>query len=135
MPYRLRQRLRRILAVYLVSGWATAWASMVAAGPDLLSLPWLQACVGVGVAWIGGFAASLNRMVTAAYDNRPFRVVHEFARDSAVSAVIGLAGYWIGMSHGSSPALVALVLILSGYAGTQALSVLVERIALRKGDS
>lgn len=132
MPQRVRQRLRKALAAYLLASWGVSWASMVAAGPDLLSLPWAQALVGVGVAWIGGFAASLGRMVAATYENRPFRHAHEFGRDGAVSAVIGLSGYWIGMSQGSSPALVALVLILSGYAGTAALNIWITRFVQPK---
>ena len=46
----------------------------------------------------------------------------------AVSVVIGLAGYWGGMSQAMSPSLLALVLLLGGYAGTRTLSVWVDRM-------
>ena len=128
MPHALRKRLRRIIAVYLLASYGVAWAAMAAAAPDLLALPWAQAAVGCGVSWIGGFAASLGRMVTAAYEARPFRHAHEFGRDGAVSVVIGLGGYWGGMSQGMSPSLLALVLLLGGYAGTRTLSVWVDRM-------
>jgi 4-hydroxybenzoate polyprenyltransferase len=84
--------------------------------------------VGCGVSWIGGFAASLGRMVTAVYEGRPFRHAYEFVRDGVVSVVIGLAGYWAGMAQGVSPALLALTLLLGGYAGTRTLSVWVDRM-------
>ena len=77
---------------------------------------------------IGGFAASLGRMVTAAYDSRPFRATHEFGRDGVVSIVIGLGGYWGGMAQSLSPPLLALGLLLGGYAGTRTLSVWVDRL-------
>ena len=128
MPKRIRQRLRRFVAVYLVSAWGSAWAALAAAGPDLLALPWAQACVGVGVSWLGGFAASLGRMVTATYDGKPFHTAKEFSRDGAVSAVIGMSGYWGGMSQGASPALLVMVLLLAGYAGTRTLAVWVDRV-------
>ena len=128
MPHSIRKRLRRIVAVYLLASYGVAWAAMAAVEPDLLALPWAQALVGCGVSWIGGFAASLGRMVTAAYEARPFRHGHEFSRDGAVSVVIGLGGYWGGMSQAMSPSLLALVLLLGGYAGTRTLSVWVDRV-------
>jgi hypothetical protein len=128
MPQRIRERLTRFLLLYLLASWGAAWAAIEAAGPDLIALPWAQALVGVGVAWIGGFAATLGRMVTASYDGTPFRHHYEFSRDAAVSAVIGLSGYLGGMSQAMSPALLALVLLLGGYAGTRTLSVWVDRV-------
>lgn len=128
MPYRIQERLRRITVLYLLFGWASAWAALDHAGPDLLALPWAQALAGVGVAWVGGFAASLGRKLVATYENKPFHTGKEFARDGAVSAVIGMSGYWIGMSQQASPAFVALVLILSGYAGTRTLAVWIDRV-------
>ena len=128
MPTRTRLRLRSLLLAYMVCAWSLAWAALDATGPDLLALPWAQAAVGCGVSWIGGFAASLGRMVTAAYAATPFVVTREFPRDSAVSVVIGLAGYWMGMSQGTSPALLALLLLLAGYAGTRTLAVWVDRV-------
>ena len=128
MPARIKQRLRHFLAVYFITAWGTSWAVIEAAGPDLLALPWPQALVGCGVSWIGGFAASLGRMVTATYEKKPFRTRAEFGRDGAVSTVIGLSGYYAGMSQGTSPAMLALVLLLGGYAGTRALAVWVDRV-------
>jgi hypothetical protein len=128
MPHAIKRRLRRIIAVYLLTSYGVAWAALAGAGPDLLALPWAQSLVGCGVSWIGGFAASLGRMVTAVYEARPFRYGHEFSRDGAVSVVIGLAGYWGGMSQAMSPSLLALVLLLGGYAGTRTLSVWVDRM-------
>ncbi len=134
MPYRIRERLRRLLVVYLLASWGAAWAALEHAGPDLLALPWAQAAVGCGVAWVGGFAASLGRMLTAAYENRPFRRLHEYGRDAMVSVVIGLAGYWAGMSQQASPALLALTLILAGYAGTRVLAAWVDRVVYPEKD-
>jgi len=128
MPTRIHKRLRRLLTAYLLASYGVAWAAMTHAGPDLIALPWAQAAIGCGVSWIGGFAASLGRMVTAAYEARPFRHLHEFSRDGAVSVVIGLAGYWGGMSQAMSPSLLALVLLLGGYGGTRVLGVWVERV-------
>jgi hypothetical protein len=132
MPQRIRQRLRRITALYLLASWGAAWAAIETAGPDLLALPWAQALVGCGVAWIGGFAATLGRMVTASYASQPFRLAQELPRDAMVSVVIGMSGYWAGMSQSVSPALLALALLLGGYAGTRTLSVWVDRV-LRPG--
>jgi len=67
-------------------------------------------------------------MVTASYDGTPFRHAHEFSRDGAVSVVIGLGGYWGGMAQPMSPPLLALVLLLGGYAGTRTLSLWVDRL-------
>lgn len=128
MPHRIQQRLRRILCVYLLAAWGTAWATISAAGPDLLSLPWAQASVGIGVAYLGGFAATLGRMVTASYDSRPFHTGREFTRDGAVSAVIGLSGYWGGMVQEIAPAWLALGLLLGGYGGTRTLNVWFDRV-------
>lgn len=133
MPYRLRRRLRRLVALYLVASYGIAWAAIESA-PELSALPWAQALIGCGVSWIGGFAASLGRMVTAAYESRPFHNVHEFGRDGAVSVVIGLSGYWAGMAQGVSPPLLALVLLLGGYAGTRTLSVWIDRV-ITKGQA
>jgi len=134
MPARLQQRLRRFFVVYMLLAWGSAWAVIDHVAPDLLALPWAQALVGVGVSWVGGFAATLGRMVTAAYDSRPFRHGPEFARDGAVSVVIGLSGYWGGMSQSMSPALLALVLLLGGYAGTRTLSAWVDRVIRPRAD-
>jgi hypothetical protein len=128
MPSTLRQRLRRFLVVYLACTYGVAWAALAHTGPDLLALPWAQAVVGVGVSWVGGFAASLGRMVSASYEGKPFNRQHEFSRDAAVSVVIGLSGYWAGMSQAVSPAPLALVLLLGGYAGTRTLAVWVDRV-------
>jgi len=128
MPRHLQTRLRRVLIIYLAASYGVAWASLAAVEPDLLALPWAQAFVGCAVSWIGGFAASLGRMVTAAYDSRPFRASHEFGRDGVVSIVIGLGGYWGGMAQSLSPPLLALGLLLGGYAGTRTLSVWVDRL-------
>jgi hypothetical protein len=128
MPASIKRRLNRLLAVYMLTAWGAAWATIEHAGPDLGSLPWAQAFVGCGVSWIGGFAASLGRMVTAVYDGTQFHTKLEFGRDGAVSVVIGLSGYWAGMSQGASPALLALILLLGGYAGTRTLSVWIDRV-------
>jgi hypothetical protein len=133
MPASARRRLNTFLSVYMLTAWGAAWAAIDGAGPDLLSLPWAQALVGCGVSWIGGFAASLSRMVTAVYDGTPFHKKSEFGRDGAVSVVIGLSGYWAGMSQGASPALLALVLLLGGYAGTRTLAIWVDRVIRMKG--
>jgi hypothetical protein len=128
MPHAIQRRLKRLLMVYMLTAWGVAWATLEHTGPDLLALPWAQAAVGCFVAWVGGFAPTLNRMVTASYEGKPFRHGHEFSRDGAVSVVIGLAGYWGGMSQDTSPSLLALVLLLGGYAGTRTLSVWVDRM-------
>lgn len=128
MPYRIQERLRRILVVYLLASWGAAWAALEHAGPDLMALPWAQAAVACGVSWVGGFAASLGRMLTAVYEGKPFRRGPEYGRDAMVSVVIGLAGYWGGMSQQASPALLALTLILAGYAGTRVLATWVDRV-------
>ena len=128
MPHRLQQRLRRFVAAYLLVGYGVAWASLAHTGPDLLALPWAQSLIGCGVSWIGGFAASLGRMVTSVYEGKPFRHVYEFGRDGAVSIVIGLSGYWAGMAQDLSPALLAMLLLLGGYAGTRTLTVWIDRM-------
>ncbi len=134
MPYRIQERLRRILVVYLLAGWGLTWAAIEHAGPDLMALPWAQATVACGVSWIGGFAASLGRMLTATYEGKPFRYAHEYGRDAMVSVVIGLAGYWAGMSQQANPALLALTLILAGYAGTRVLATWVDRVVRPEKD-
>jgi hypothetical protein len=70
----------------------------------------------------------LGRKLSAEYDSKPFRVKQEFARDAAVSIVIGLAGYLGGMANQVSPATLALVLLLGGYAGTRTLGAWVDRV-------
>jgi hypothetical protein len=115
-----------------LASYGLAWAAIESVAPELSSLPWAQALIGCGVSWIGGFAASLGRMVTAAYESRQFRHAHEFGRDGAVSVVIGLSGYWGGMSQGISPAMLAMILLLGGYAGTRTLSVWVDRVLTPK---
>jgi hypothetical protein len=134
MPERLRQRLRNFVLIYFAAAWGTSWAAMELAGPNLLALPWAQAGVGVIVSWIGGFAASLGRMVTATYERKPFHTGREFARDGAVSTVIGLSGYWGGMTQEIGPASLAMVLLLAGYAGTRTLATWVDRVIHPKND-
>lgn len=128
MPRRVVVRLRLWVLSYLLCGWATSTYALASAPPDLLALPWLQSLVGVAVSWLGGLAATLNRMVAADYEDRAFNARAEFARDGAVSAVIGLSGYWGGMSSALSPAALAVVLLLGGYAGTRTLSTWVDRV-------
>jgi hypothetical protein len=112
----------------MLSSYGMAWAALAHEGPDLLALPWTQALVGCGVAWLGGYPAYLGRKLTAIYADKPFHAMAELIRDSAVSIVIGLAGYWGGMSQGMNPALMALVLLLAGYAGTRTLATWVDRV-------
>jgi hypothetical protein len=128
MPQRIERRLKTLVACYLFICYGLAWGAVSSVtGPDLTGLPWVQAFVGVLVSWTGGFAATLNRMVIAGYDNRPFHSAREFMRDGAVSTVVGLAGYWGGMSRGMADELVALLLVLGGYGGTQTLAKLLGR--------
>jgi hypothetical protein len=133
MPVHKRIRLQRLLLAYLLVAWGSSWAVIERAQPDLAGLPWAQALVGVGVAWIGGCAATLSRMVTALYDDTEFHKPYEFARDGSVSAVVGLAGYMVGVENQTSPAQLALILLLGGYAGARALAVWVDRLLKPKG--
>lgn len=128
MPYRLRRRLRLIVAAYLLFAWGMAWAALAAAGPDLMVLPWAQAGVGAGVSYIGGFAATLGRKLTAQYEQAVFHTRWEFTRDAVVSVVIGLTGYMGGVHQRVDPALLVVVLLLSGYGGTRTLAVWLDRV-------
>lgn len=128
MTVHTRLRLQRALLSYLLVAWGSTWALVESAQPDLAALPWAQALVGVGVAWIGGFAATLGRMVAARYDDAEFHKPYEFTRDGAVSTVVGLSGYMGGMVNGTSPPLLVLVLLLGGYAGTRMLATWVDRV-------
>ena len=128
MPYAIRKRLRIFVATYLITAWGAAWASLSAAGPDLLLLPWAQAGVGAGVSYIGGFAATLGRKLAAQYENARFHARWEFARDAVVSVVIGLTGYMGGMYQKMDPSLLVVVLLLGGYGGTRTLAVWIDKV-------
>ena len=133
MPARIKRRLRLFVTLYLCFAYGFSLGAVsMSQEPDLAGLPWAQAMVGAIVAWIGGFAATLNRMVSASYDDKPFRHAHEFSKDGAVSVVIGLSGYWGGMANGMTPALLALILLLAGYGGTRTLSHMLNKIVLER---
>lgn len=128
MPTTIRRRLRLFVFTYLLCAWGVAWATITAAGPDLLLLPWAQAGVGAGVSYVGGFAATLGRKLAAQYEGAVFHSRWEFARDAAVSVVIGLTGFMAGMYQRMDPALLVVILLLGGYGGTRTLAVWVDRV-------
>ena len=132
MPKRVRERLQKALAVYLLFAWGVSWAALVHAAPDLLGLPWAQAGVGCLVSWLGGFAATLGRRLAAQYDGKTFHAKHEFIRDGAVSVVVGVAGYMAGVATRADEATLSLVLLLGGYAGTRTLALWVDRVIKQK---
>lgn len=128
----MRKRIARITGGVLAFNWTIGWAavSAVEAVPDLSQLPWLQSLIGIGVAALGGFAATLGRYAAALYEERPFLVRIEFLKDLVVSMAVGLGGYWLGFWSNTPPPLLALGLLLSGYLGTRILSAFAERFML-----
>jgi len=124
----MRRRITAATAAYLALTAPVAWAAVEAtrAMPDLLGLPWLQSLVGVAVASLGGIAATLGRYMSATYEGKPFRVWGEILKDGSVSIVIGVGGYMAGFWAGQSAEVIAIGLLLSGYAGVRALTVMAD---------
>lgn len=132
MTSRLRaaRTLGRFTAGALVIGWALASAAVHAAQsePDLLTLPWLQIALSAVIAGWGGAAATMTRYLASVYENKPFAVKVEIAKDIVVSAVVGGMTYITGSLYQWSAMLIGLLLLLAGWAGVEILNVAADRM-------
>ena len=122
-----RRTLTRLTATLLMCGWGVAWATIEAASPDLIGLPWAQVFVGVLIASWGGATATLGRHLAAKYDNRPFHLRNEVLKDGFVSVTVGGGTYLGGAWYGLQPMAVGLLLLLAGYLGVRILSGAADR--------
>jgi hypothetical protein len=84
--------------------------------------------MGVVITTGSGLAATLERMVTSKYKNRPFHTRWEVAKDTAISALIGVAGYMVSYVQNADAAWVSLGLIVAGYGGSRVLTTAVDRL-------
>lgn len=126
----MRQRLARFTTGTLVLGWAFASAAVHAAqaSPDLIALPWLQIGLGCWIAAWGGAAATLTRYLASVYEDRPFLVKVEVAKDCLVSVIVGGMTYMTGALYQLDPSLVGMLLLLSGWLGVRLLNVAADRL-------
>lgn len=123
----VRRRIARITAASLVFGWGVSWATVAAAYPDLINMPWAQMGVGGLIAAWGGGSATLDRYLKATYEERPFYWKAEVGRDIAVSVSIGSVSYWAAWLWSWPIPMLGLTLLLAGYSGTAALRLAAEK--------
>lgn len=137
-----RLRLRWIVAGWLATHWAAAWAAIAAAresAPDLLALPWAQAALGVVIALGGGLTSSLMRLAASKAGEGEFRIALEFGKDAAAAACVGIIGYYAGWTHGVGAAELAAYLVLGGFCAarllTLSLALVERRLKLKTGST
>ena len=126
----VRRALSRFTVTVLVLGWIVASATVHAAqsSPDLIALPWLQIALGCWIAAWGGAAATLTRYLASQYEQRPFLVKVEIAKDGMVSGIVGGGTYMTGAMYELTPMLIGLLLLLAGWAGVRVLNLAADRL-------
>jgi hypothetical protein len=125
-----RRAVFRVTFILLLVGWGAAWATahVIHETPRLDSLPWLQVVISIAIAGWGGITATLGRYLASQYDETPFILRLELAKDAAVSVTVGMGSYLGGAWYGLTPMLLGLSILLAGFLGVRLLSGAADRM-------